>query len=433
MMKSRKIRTLRDVVAWNLCTGCGACAYACKNEGVVLQNIDSIGIRPIFNGPCEECTECLSICPGYSVDGDILFAGRPKKTESDYEFGQTLEIWEGYASDPEIRRKGSSGGLLTALSLYCIERESMDFVLHSAMDPESPWLNKTFRTRGRADLLARTGSRYAPASPCDGLRWIEEAEKPCVFIGKPCDTDAATKLRSRYPNLNQKLGLVLSFFCAGTPSTQGTLDLLEHLNENSKDLGEIRYRGEGWPGSFKAFHKNSTLTKSLPYEDTWRHLTKYAPLRCRLCPDGLGRVSDISCGDAWHQYQGNNQEGISLVLVRTERGRDILQRAKDADYVRLVRADAEAVLSAQPNLLSKRKELFGRLLALRLLRVPTPQFQAFSLLRSWMRIPFGRKVRTVLGTLRRIVERDLWKMDRNLSQPAENGSLSGEQWTKQLS
>ena len=107
---------------------------------MTLRNIESVGIRPVFDGSGVDGPECLSICPGYSVDGDALFADVPKQTEADHEFGQTLEIWEGYASDPEIRHKGSSGGLLTALSLYCLEREGMEFVLHSAMDPEVPWL-----------------------------------------------------------------------------------------------------------------------------------------------------------------------------------------------------------------------------------------------------------------------------------------------------
>ena len=142
-----------------------------------------------------------------------------------------------------------------------------------------------------------------------------------MFIGKPCDTDALHKLRLQRPELDRNLGLVLSFFCAGTPSTQGTLDLLEQLETNREEVEGVRYRGEGWPGSFKATPRNGSSEKSLSYEEAWGRLTKYVPLRCRLCPDGLGRVADIACGDAWHRYQGNSEEGTSLVLVRTERGK----------------------------------------------------------------------------------------------------------------
>jgi coenzyme F420 hydrogenase subunit beta len=97
------------------------------------------------------------------------------------------------------------------------------------------------------------------------------------------------------------------------------------------------------------------------------------------------------------------------VLVRTERGREILHRAMAAGYVRLQRSDAQAVLEAQSNLLSRRREIFGRLLARRLLLIPTPRFVGFSLFGGWMRIPFKYKTRTIIGSLVRIIQRKQWR------------------------
>ncbi|MCA9438493.1 MAG: 4Fe-4S dicluster domain-containing protein, partial [Candidatus Omnitrophica bacterium] len=182
----RKIQTLRDVVDWQLCIGCGACYYACDQGVISLENVEDAGIRPRFHGDgCGTCTRCLSFCPGNTVDGDLMTEGRPKTTEFDHEFGQTLEIWQGYASDPEIRHLASSGGLLSALSLYCLEKGGMNRVVHSGMDPEKPWLNKTQTSVNREDILSKTGSRYAPSSPCDSLDLIEKGEGLSVFIGKP--------------------------------------------------------------------------------------------------------------------------------------------------------------------------------------------------------------------------------------------------------
>src|SRR5258708_32638695 len=101
----------------------------------------------------------------------------------------------------------------------------MAFVLHSAMDDHEPWLNSTVQSRTRSEILARTGSRYAPASPCDGLSNIEESDGPCVFIGKPCDVAAVAMLRREQPRLAQKIRLVLKIFCAATPSTTSKIDL----------------------------------------------------------------------------------------------------------------------------------------------------------------------------------------------------------------
>lgn len=410
VMMSRA-KTIQDVVDFGMCVGCGACHYACDHGAVSLINVPTVGIRPRFNTiVCASCTECLPICPGHFVDGDEVMAGAARQTEADHEFGPTLEIWEGYAADPEIRFKGSSGGLLSALSLFCLERKDMSFVLHAGMDEEKPWLNKTLRSFNREDLMKRAGSRYAPASPCDRLAEVERSERPCVFIGKPCDTTAVSRLRQERPELDRKLGLVMTFFCAGAPATQGTLDLLKSLDLSPEEIDTLRYRGEGWPGRFRALYQGRKKDRSMSYEESWGRLTGYRSMRCNLCPDGLGRVADISCGDAWESHRKEGQDaGRSIVLVRTERGRAIVREAIEAGYVMLEPISATNVLRAQESLLQRRRVLFGRLIALKAFRIPVTQFQNFSLLRSWLKISIVSQTKSVLGTMRRILRRGLWR------------------------
>jgi coenzyme F420 hydrogenase subunit beta len=351
----------------------------------------------------------VAVCPGFAVDGDVELRGLSKTTEADHEFGPCLEIWEGCAADPEIRYKASSGGLLTALALYALERAGMAYVLHTEMDDARPWLNRTARSRSRAELLGRAGSRYAPASPCEALGDSEETGKPFVFIGKPCDAAGAAMLRRRRERLDASIGLSLTFFCAGTPSTRGTLDLIEELGARPPEVASLRYRGEGWPGRFTVVLRDRGETKSLSYRESWGRLTKYRPFRCHLCPDGLGRVADIACGDAWNRPSGGEDAGRSLVLVRTPRGREALRGAAEAGYVRLDRVDASVVLAAQDSLLERRRQLFGRLLAMRSLAIPTPKFSGFSLWRSWGKRPLAGRMRDVLGTMRRLLQRGLWR------------------------
>lgn len=381
-----------------------------------MVHIESEGFRPVFDTPdSAECSELLPICPGYQVNDNERSGTRAKQSEADHEFGATLEIWEGWASDENLRFRGSSGGVLSALSLYCLEIEQFAGVLHAGMDPAKPWMNRNHVSRDRAAIIERTGSRYAPSSPCAGLRDVRADDGLFVFVGKPCDVSAVKELCQRDPGLDAQLGLVLTFFCAGTPSTRGTLDLIDELGADRNALDEVHYRGSGWPGRFRTMSNGQQGPRSLTYEESWGKLTGYRPLRCNLCPDGLGRLADIACGDAWDKFENNDDPGRSLVLVRTERGREFLQRAQRAGYVTLKRVGAENVLDAQRNLLARRRELFGRLTAFRLLGVPVPSYVGFSLMDGWRRIGTKRQVQTIVGTFVRILKRGWFKKRRSWS------------------
>jgi len=129
-----------------------------------------------------------------------------------------------------------------------------------------------------------------------------------------------------------------------------------------------------------------------------------------LCPDGLGEVADISCGDAWHRYSERDDvdQGLSLVIARYEPGADFLDRAAQAGYINIEPSDSLTVINAQ-QLVTRRREIYGRLMALGLSNIPHPSLEGFDLKKSWNEKPFISKVRTVVGTLRRILKRGLWR------------------------
>ncbi|MEM7166886.1 MAG: Coenzyme F420 hydrogenase/dehydrogenase, beta subunit C-terminal domain [Planctomycetota bacterium] len=410
-----RIRNLQDIVEWGLCVGCGACAYACPKQKIQLTDVENVGIRPIVDGDaCGTDCQCLAYCPGYEVDGHAETGPPDAACPTDREFGPVLEVWEGYAADPEIRHAASSGGALTALALYCLEHEDMGSVIHTAAREDQPHKNQTVASVSRSELLARTGSRYAPASPVEGLAMAESATQPCVFIGKPCDATAAAALRRQRPELQERLGLIVAFFCAGTPSTRGTIDVMESAGIKPEEAVSVRYRGNGWPGLFHVQSQDGTKEVGLTYDQSWGRLQSYRPFRCHLCPDGLGQVADITCGDAWHDYaKEDGNVGLSLILLRTERGREIFHRARAAGYLSVEESSADEVRLAQKGLLSRRTVIFGRALAMRLLRAPVTRFPGFHLRSNWWRrTGLGLKFRSVVGTIRRLIKRGLWRRNQ---------------------
>lgn len=405
-----KLRNVQDVTEWGLCMGCGACVYICP-ENITLVNVVNEGIRPrLKQTPCEACDSCLQVCPGINVVHPINGGRSDVIPELAKSWGPILEIWEGFAADAEIRYTGSSGGLASAIALYCIEEGEMHGLLHIGPDEKNPLVNKTLLSTSRTDIVERTGSRYAPASPCDGLSMVASSPDPCVFIGKPCDIAATTMARSLRSDLDKKLGVTIGIFCAGTPSTQGTLDLLKTEGIDPETVEDLRYRGKGWPGKFSVKIKGEEQVREImTYMDSWGFLQKYRPHRCHLCPDPTSEFADIACGDPWYRRIEEGEPGRSLVLVRTERGRKILRAAIDAGYVFLRRAEPSILSASQGQVLQKRGAVWGRILAMKIFGIPSPKFQGFSLFQNWKDLTLKDKSRSILGTVKRIIRRGYFR------------------------
>jgi len=402
-----------DVVKWRLCLGCGACEYACPEKKIKLIDFIDQGIRPVVlpTGDCSGCSDCVTVCPGVGVSHDPMMKTAEGVINMLTEgWGPVLEIWEGHATDKVIRFDGSSGGLASALALYCVENEGMRGVVHVGNDSEEQYKNKSTFSRTRDDILATTGSRYSPASPCDLFQAIEDAEGACVFIGKPCDLEGLRKTQSIRPGLSKNIGVAIGIFCAGTPSTQGTVDLLAKYGISHEDVEELRYRGRGWPGSFSVRLKSDSEWLELAtYEEAWDFLQAYRPYRCHVCPDGTSEFADISCGDPWYRSIDADEPGKSLVLVRSEKGREIVKGAIKAGYIQLTPVEPEILERSQKELLRKRGAIWGRVTTMKTLGIPAPHFQGFSLLRNWLKLSGGQKIRSILGTAKRIITRNYFR------------------------
>ena len=391
--------------------GCGACSYVCPEKKIRLIDFKEDGIRPVItSNNCSDCDVCIKVCPGYETIHKSFSNTSEMIPQLKEGWGPILEVWEGYAADPGLRYNGSSGGLASAIALYCLEKGGAHGVLHTAASHYEPWKNKTVLSQNRQDILSRTGSRYLPASPCDGLSQIESAPETCVFIGKPCDVAGLRKAQALKKELDEKVEVAIGIFCAGTPATQGTLELFKNLDINLNEIEDIRYRGKGWPGMFTVTLKGKdSLTRSLSYKESWSFLQKYRPYRCYLCPDGTSEFADISCGDPWYRQIKEDDSGYSLVLVRTEKGRKILQGAIDTGYVILEKVNPKILVDSQINLLSKRSTIWGRLFAMKSFGIPTPQLRGFSLFKNWWSLPVYEKIRSLFGTTRRIIQRKYYK------------------------
>lgn len=406
-----KIVNIIDVAENHLCCGCGVCAFLCPELVEMVDDIQT-GRRPYLSTAdvlsSEKNDQLLSACPGI----ELMY--RDDSNSPGYidelvpEWGPIREIMEGFAADPNHRFAGSSGGVVSTLAIFEIERRGRHGVLHIAARSDIPYLNETVLSTTIEQIVSRMGSRYAPASPCDGLQMIVDAPAPCVVVGKPCDIAAIHKVRKIRPELDKKIGLTISIFCAATPSTAGTIAVMKHLGVNDNNsVFHIRYRGNGWPGNARVVFKSGgdESIKQMSYADAWgKILCHYRQWRCNLCVDHTGEFADISVGDPWYRKGETNDPGRSLILARSTLGQKVLKEAVAEGYLILEETPSGVLGASQPNLLNIRRSVWGRLLALRISGAATPKVQGVPLFRLWLiNLSLLQKLKTIIGTFKRVI------------------------------
>ncbi len=407
------IRNIRDVAEKHLCTGCGVCAYL-EPQGIRMVDDLGQGRRPVVQDGAGQ-GDALAACPGKAMGLPPFDGSKGYLKELWRGWGPILELWEGYATEGEVRLAGSSGGAATALSIFALDQKRSSGVLHTVARGDVPYLNETTLSQTREQLMAASGSRYAPASPCDGLQKIEDSPGKCVFIGKPCDGAALKQAEGLRPALSSKIDVSIAIFCAGAPSTQGTLEMAKQLGvPEPNNIESVRYRGNGWPGMAVVRGKDpagQTVSGELTYADSWgRILQKFRPWRCYSCADHTGEFADISVGDPWYRDIPEGEPGRSLILVRTERGRDFLRAAMEANAVTLEKAAAHVLPDSQLNLLHTRGAVWGRNWACRLLGVAAPKYTGMGTGKTWLQdLTFKQRAQAFYGTFKRVFTKKLYK------------------------
>ena len=402
------------MVTRNLCTGCGACAGLFP-EAITMIEDPLHGRRPVVNDDpaSKEVAELASaFCAGAGSDWREL----PRTDIIDANWGPILAAWEGWSSDPQIRHRGSSGGAVTALALHSLFAGLASGVAHVAARQDDPRRNEAVISRGRAELLRGAGSRYAQASPAEALGQVAAGTESVAFVGKPCDIATVRRAISADPSLDNKVPLTIAIFCAGAPNLIGTERLLSRLGVPSdRAISELRYRGNGWPGTMQARWRDANgeeyHSAEITYAEGWgEFLQSERRWRCRICSDHTGAFADISVGDPWHAPpSGDGEAGRSLIIARTERGRAFVEAAIRSGALIAEPRQRDVIARAQPNLAATHGAVWGRRLAMRMGGLPTPNDVGQSLFSQWWRLPARQKLASILGTWRRIVRERLWR------------------------
>lgn len=393
------IKNIQAVVKEGLCLGCGACAAICPQRSIKIEQDPKIGNYPkVLTKKCSECGDCLKVCPGIQC---------PERMEDKFDafFGAFQSINIAHASEKNIRFNGASGGIVSALAIYLLKSQYVNGIVTVRMHPRNPTKNEVFIAHSRDDVLSAQGSRYSPVSVCELIGEIIGSKGKYAIIGKPCDIQGVRKIVDVKKSLKSKIKLCIGIFCAQTPIRQATLDFLSYQGISSAEVVSLRYRGDGWPGAMVILLRDGKTIK-IPYAQMWGDFIgkkQYCLNRCFLCPDGTAEWADISIGDPWHLASMGESNGNSLIIVRTDLGRKIFDKAVHNRYIVTHEVSPKALYQAQPSLIAKRKSIWPRLFVWKLFRKKIPDLKQFPLYSIWKNQPFVKKIRSILAAFYLII------------------------------
>lgn len=374
-MRKEATETVERVVASGLCTGCGTCVAICPQEARRMVKVDSKGsYYPQLDGSCDNCGLCLGVCPGHSVDFKILNLDIFGIEPEDVLIGNYQGCYLGHAINDNLRFNAASGGVVTALLLFALEKGIIDGALVTKMSQEKPLDPEPFIARTKEEIISACKSKYCPVPANIALKGILRDEGKFAVVGLPCHIHGLRKALLANEKLKEKVVLHLGIFCSHSDTFWQTDFLLKKFGLKRQDVTKIDYRGEGWPGMMSILLKNGRKI-SLPYSQaTSLHgLWLYAPLRCTLCPDLTAELADVSCGDAWlPELLASEKMGKSIVIPRTKIGKTLCLEAAQNRYIEIEKVSPYKVKQCGNMMQTKKKDIKVRFFLRRLFNKAVP-------------------------------------------------------------
>ncbi len=387
-----------EIKSKGYCTGCGLCVSISPRNSLEMQMNASGYLRPVVLKPLSISDEkkIKDSCPGINI--------QHSNNDTNYHpiWGPVVNSRTGFSKSSEVRRMGSSGGVISALAIYLLESKQVDFVAQIAVSASDPLKNALQVSTTREDVIRAAGSRYAPSAPLENITELLASGKKFAFIGKPCDVAGLRQYLTKNPDLAPNAKYLISFMCAGIPSIKATEMVLDKMGADKSNLLSFRYRGDGWPGMARAVHRGGN-TFDMDYNSSWGEIFGiHLQFRCKLCPDGTGEFADIVCADAWYGKDGypdfTERDGRSLILTRTAAGESLVQSAFKDHAIEMNDLSITEIEKMQPYQVTRKKMVLGRVTAAALRSQFLVKYRNLGLVKAALSISPIKLLKNAAGT-----------------------------------
>lgn len=329
---------IQVIVENALCTACGACAGICPKDAIsMITNIAGYLIANINYDRCTYCGMCYKICPSNS-------ANTPSVKDNDIFHGKYLAGYIGHAADANIRQKSQSGGIVTALLCYLLEKKLIEGAVVNNFNKNTKRPEAVFETT-REEIIKSAGSYYSQSSAVKTILEYKDKQMAAVVLG--CQAESLHLIGEKYPNITLP-AYIIGLICAGQYSGKYIDELIKESGCKKTEVNRFRFRDKdagGWPGDVKIY----TAKNEHILDKRYRHKLKtvYEHYRCLLCFDQMNIFSDITAGDPWGIAGKLDKKGNTVVVTRTERGQALIDSAVKDGVINIEPLPVENILKGQ--------------------------------------------------------------------------------------
>ena len=312
-----------EVITSGLCTGCAGCVISCPHD-VIGYNHEAGGYKPFhleeelglddcIHGE-KGCTSCTRACPRFRAwepqADEHLFARERKPDEI---AGIYSDILLTRASDDMVHRMGQDGGLVSAILIWAIDEGYIDAALTSYVDVDDGWKAVPGVATNRDEILAGAGSRYTySANPLALPEALERGYSKLALVGMSCQSSVPPVMWSRkIGKISKPIVFNIGLLCSKTFDDA----IFDELFDAKYGLQKADMVKMNIKGVFQIWMRDGAY-----HEINLKECHAWTREGCVHCPDFAAEHADISTGGI------GKDNDWTLTIVRTELGREIMQR-----------------------------------------------------------------------------------------------------------
>lgn len=339
------------------CYGCGVCATVCAKQ-IIKIDLNNDGFYEPHITDITKCTNC-GLCTEVCSFTHNEVAGNPIE----------IKAYAAWSKAFPVRHKCSSGGVGFEIGRNLIKK---GYKVCAVRYNAKKNITEHYIAATPEELIPSMGSKYIQSYTLNAFKAINRKEKHLV-IGTPCQIDSFRRYINKFRVEDNFI--LMDFFCHGVPSYLIWKAYSKKVENIIGKIGNVvwRHKFSGWHDSYAmsideennknvATESNINIVYNLKIEETKGQYfskmtdgddfyTLFFGNNClgKACYKNckykyLSSSADIRIGDLWGNEYKDNKEGVSSLIVFTQKGKDLIE---DIDSIEKVEHHIDVVAEGQ--------------------------------------------------------------------------------------